>query len=320
MKWLKRLFAGMGIGVGAAIPGVSGAAIAVVFHVYEEIINAVNNFRKKFGYSISVLIPILLGIIIAVIPCIILFSWAFEHVMFILLSVFAGFLLGSLPGIKDEVKDVKPNKKQIIVIIISIIFVIGLGVASVFLGPQINLNSTFDTMPVWLYFVLIPVGALAAVALTVPGLSGSLILLVIGFYRPLVDHAKGWGKEIIHGDVSHLGSLALMILCFGIGCVIGVVIVSKLMTYLLKKDHDTTYFGIIGFIIGSLFVLFFNYEIYNYYLNWANQPLPSGVVINPLLSMPVEIIIGVVALVGAAIGSYLLVRYQRKHAPKEIKE
>ena len=101
MKWLKRLLAGMGIGVGAAIPGVSGAAIAVIFHVYEDIIDAVNNFRKRFGYSIKVLIPILLGIIIAVIPCIIIFSWAFEHMMFILLSLFAGFLLGSLPGLTD---------------------------------------------------------------------------------------------------------------------------------------------------------------------------------------------------------------------------
>lgn len=313
MKWIKRLLAGMGIGVGAAIPGVSGAAIAVIFHVYEDIIDAVNNFRKKFGYSIKVLIPILLGIIIAVIPCIIVFSWAFEHIMFILLSVFAGFLLGSLPGITDEVKGKKPTKKQWIIIIIAILFVIGLGVASVFLGPQINLNSNFDEMPIWLYFVLIPVGALAAVALTVPGLSGSLILLVIGFYRPLVDHAKNWGKELIHGNFVNTGHLLLMILCFGIGCIIGVVIVSKVMTYLLKKDHDSTYFGIIGFVIGSLFVLFFNYEIYNYYLNWASKPLPAGVNINPLLSMPIEIIIGIVILIAATIGSYLIVRYQRKY-------
>ena len=321
MKWLKRLLAGMGIGVGAAIPGVSGAAIAVIFHVYEEIIDAVNNFRKKFGYAIKVLIPILIGIIVAVIPCIILFSWAFEHVMFILLSLFAGFLLGSLPGIMDEVKGKKPTKKQIVIIIISILFVIGLGVASVFLGPKINLNSAFDTMPIWLYFVLIPVGVLAAVALTVPGLSGSLILLVIGFYRPLVDHAKDWGKELVHGNFTNTGHLFLMILCFGIGCVIGVVLVSKIMTFLLKKDHDSTYFGIIGFIIGSLFVLYFNYEIYNYYLNWAGQPLPTGVVINPLLSTPVEIVIGIVALVVACIGSYLLVRYQRKYkALQEVKE
>ena len=318
MKWLKRLLAGMGIGVGAAIPGVSGAAIAVIFHVYEDIIGAVNNFRKKFGYSIKVLIPIVLGIIIAVIPCIILFSWAFEHVMFILLALFAGFLLGSLPSITDEVKGKKPSKKQIIIMIISILFVIGLGVASVFLGPIINLNSTFDTMPIWLYFVLIPVGVLAAVALTVPGLSGSLILLVIGFYRPLVDHAKAWGKELVHGNFSNTGHLLLMILCFGIGCIIGVVIVSKVMSYLLKKDHDSTYFGIIGFIIGSLFVLFFNYEIYNYYLYWAGQPLPSGVIINPLLKMPFEIMIGIFVLIFACVGSYLLVRYQRNH--KKIEE
>lgn len=319
MKWLKRLLAGMGIGVGAAIPGVSGAAIAVIFHVYEDIIDAVNNFRKKFGYSIKVLIPIMLGIIIAVIPCIILFSWAFEHIMFILLSLFAGFLLGSLPGIIDEVRGKKPTKKQIIVLVIAILFVIGLGVASVFLGPKININGAFDEMPIWLYFVLIPVGVLAAVALTVPGLSGSLILLVIGFYRPLVDHAKGWGSELIHGNFTNTVHLLLMILCFGIGCIIGVVIVSKVMTYLLKKDHDTTYYGIIGFIIGSLVVLYFNYEIYNYYLNWAHQPLPAGVNINPLLSMQIEMIVAASVLSATLVGSYLMVRYQRNYySNKEV--
>ena len=316
MKWLKRLFAGMAIGVGAAIPGVSGAAIAVIFHVYEEIIEAVNSFRKHFGYSFKVLIMILLGVVIAVIPCIYLFSLAFEHLMFILLSLFAGFLLGSLPGITDEVKGIKPNKKQIIIIIISILFVIGLGVASVFLGPQIKLNDAFDNMPVWLYFVLIPVGALAAVALTVPGLSGSLILLVIGFYRPLVDHAKGWGGELLHGSFENFPKLILMLLCFGIGCVIGVVIVSKIMTILLKKAHDSTYFGIIGFIIGSLFVLFFNYEIYNYYLNWAGVVI-EGASINPIMPMYIEIPVGIVLLILCALGSYQLVRYQRKYQVKK---
>ena len=86
----------MGIGIGAAIPGVSGAAIAVMLKVYEDIINAVNDFRKHFGYSIKVLIPILLGIIIAVIPCIILFKLAFQYLMFVLICMFCGFLVGSL--------------------------------------------------------------------------------------------------------------------------------------------------------------------------------------------------------------------------------
>ena len=68
MKFIKRLLAGMGIGVGAAIPGVSGAAIAVIFHVYEEIIAAVNNLRKKFSYSFKDLLPSLIGVILSLLP------------------------------------------------------------------------------------------------------------------------------------------------------------------------------------------------------------------------------------------------------------
>ncbi len=312
-NWFKRFFAGMGIGVGAAIPGVSGAAIAVIFKVYEDIIAAVNSFRKRFGYAIKVLIPILLGIIIAVIPCIFLFSFAFEHFLFLLISLFAGFLIGSFPGVTDEIKNVKPNKKQIIIIIIGAIFVIGLGLLSVFFGDTLNLQGLFDEMPWWLYLVLIPVGALAAVALTVPGLSGSLILLIIGFYRPLIDHAKEWSSALIHGDASHIGPLLGMIGCFAVGCIIGVVLVSKIMTVLLKKWHDSTFFGIIGFILGSIFVLFFNYETINYYKYWLGWDLPEHAVINPYLTWWVEILIGVVLIGLSAFGSYMLVKAQRKH-------
>lgn len=318
-NWFRRFFAGMGIGTGAAIPGVSGAAVAVIFKVYEEIITAVNNFRKKFGYAIAVLVPILLGIICAVIPCIILFSFAFEHFLFLLISLFAGFLLGSFPGVLDEVKGVKPNNKQIIILVIGVIFVIGLGVMSVLLGDSFNLQGLFDQMPWWLYLVLIPVGAVAAVALTVPGLSGSLILLIIGFYRPLVDHAKGWGSEIIHANFGHIGQLLGMIGCFGVGCLIGVILVSKIMAVLLRKWHDNTFFGIIGFILGSIVVLFFNYESVNYYKYWLGMTLPEHAIINPYLTWWVEIIIGVVLIGLAGFGSYMLVRAQRKHN-KETKE
>ncbi|MCR4880172.1 MAG: DUF368 domain-containing protein [Bacilli bacterium] len=319
MKFLKRLFAGMAIGVGAAIPGVSGAAIALIFHVYEEIIDAVNTFRKRFGYALKVLLPIILGVVIALIPCIYLFSLAFEHMMFVLLCLFAGFLAGSLPGITDEVKGYKPTKKQWIIIVISILFVIALGVLSVFLGPNIDMNSQFDKMPIWLYFVLVPVGIVAAVALTVPGMSGSLILLVIGFYRPLIDHVRLWGGNCLKGDWSGFGQLIGTIGTFGIGCVIGVVLVSKVMTYLLNKDRVSTYYGIIGFIIGSFFVLFFNYEIYNYYLNWAGVKVVNAK-INPILPMYLEMIIGFACLALTTFLSYQMVRYQRKMTLEAKKE
>ena len=313
MKFLKRLLAGMGIGVGAAIPGVSGAAIAVIFRVYEDIIGAVNNFRKKFGYSFLVLLPILLGVVLAVIPCIYLFSLAFEHLMFVLICIFAGFLIGSFPSITEKVKGIKPNKLQIALIITGALFVIALGVLSVAFGDKMNIGGLFENINKnwWLYIVLVPVGVLAAVALTVPGLSGSLILLVIGFYRPLVDSVKGWGSMIIHGDWSMVGPLLGVIGCFGLGCLIGVVLVSKVMTLLLKKFRDNTFFTIIGFIGGSILVLFFNYQIYSYYLHWAGQPTIE--VINPVLPMWLEMLIGFLVLVVCAVGSYMLVRLERKN-------
>ena len=318
-EWFRRFFAGMAIGTGAAIPGVSGAAIAVIFRVYEDIINAVNNFRKKFGWAIAVLIPILIGVLLAVGICIVLFHLAFRHLMFVLMCLFAGFLLGSFPGITDEVKGEKITKKAIVLIIIGFIFVIVLGVLSVVVGVNgFSVAGLFqDPIPWWLYLVLIPVGAVAAVALTVPGLSGSLILLIIGFYRPLVDNAEAWGKATLQGDFSHTLPLLGVIGTFAIGCLIGVVVVSKIMNILLKKWRKETFYTIIGFIAGSVFVLFFNLEIFNYYRVWAGQAIEN---IDQILPMWAEMLIGFAVLALCAFGSYQLVRAQRKKAALENKE
>ncbi len=319
-EWFRKLVAGLAIGAGAAIPGVSGAAIAVIFHVYEDIIAAVNNFRKKFGWAIKVLIPILLGIIIAVVACIIIFSYAFEYLMFVLICVFAGFLLGSFPGITDEVKDTKITKKYGLLIALGAIFVIILGVLNVIIGLNgFTVDNLFNPQPVWwLYLLLIPVGAVAAVALTVPGLSGSLILLILGFYRPLVDNVKDWASEMLkHGDFTHTGALFGVLGCFAVGCLIGVVVVSKIMNILLKKWRKETFFAIIGFIAGSIFVLFFNSNIVNYYRVWMDANLGDALKIHPVLPMWLEMIIGFAALALCAFLSYRLVVAQRKRVELE---
>ena len=323
-EWFRKLIAGMAIGAGAAIPGVSGAAIAVIFHVYEDIINAVNNFRKKFGWAIKVLIPILLGVMLAVVVCIIVFSYAFEYMMFVLICLFAGFLVGSFPGITDEVKGEKLNRKYVLLIAAGALFVITLGVLNIIAGlNHFSVADLFLPQPVWwLYLLLIPVGAVAAVALTVPGLSGSLILLILGFYRPLVDNTKGWASEMFHGDFSHTLPLFGVLGCFAIGCLIGVVLVSKIMTVLLRKWRKETFFAIIGFIGGSILVLFANSNIVDYYQTWGNPAYGNDprVNIHPVLPMWLEIIIGVLVLALSAFLSYRLVVAQRKRVTTEETE
>lgn len=315
-EWFRKFIAGMAIGTGAAIPGVSGAAIAVIFRVYEDIINAVNNFRKKFGWAIAVLIPILLGCLIAVGICIVVFSYAFEYMMFVLICLFAGFLIGSFPGITDEVKGEKINKKYGLLIAAGALFVIALGVINVIVGINgFSAQSLFEDPKWYLYLLLIPVGAVAAVALTVPGLSGSLILLIIGFYRPLVDSVKGWASEILKDRIfTHTGALFGVVGCFAIGCLIGVVLVSKIMNILLKKWRKETFFAIIGFIAGSVVVLFANSNIVDYYRTWANPEFGNDpkVNIHPVLPIWAEILIGIAVLALCAFASYRLVVAQRK--------
>lgn len=322
-SWLRRFFAGIGIGIGAAIPGVSGAAVALIFRVYESIINAVNGFTKHIKKSLSTLLPILLGVFLAVITCIIVFNWAFEHCMFLLICLFAGFLLGSFPSVSNEIKFSPKTAKNITIAVIGGVIVLGLGILSIVLGNSgfnvgvyfVNSNSFFGNA--WIIAVLFLVGVVASVALTVPGFSGSLILLILGFYRPLIDSASTWGKEIFKGEFGNTGALIVMILVFGIGCLVGVVFVSKIMTKLLEKHHDETYFAIVGFIIGSFFVLFLNYQIWQYYMVWGGQHIAG---INPNLTMSSEIILGIILFGIFAFFSYMLVRAQTNLQNKNCKK
>lgn len=321
-SWFRRFFAGIGIGVGAAIPGVSGAAVALIFRVYESIIGAVDGFTKHIKKSIGTLLPILLGVFLAVITCVIVFDWAFEHCMFLLICLFAGFLIGSFPSITREVKGVPLNSKNIIIAAIGGIIVLALGITSIILGNKgvsvaayfTDSDSFFGNW--WIIIVLFFVGILASVALTVPGFSGSLILLILGFYRPLIDSASSWGKQIFQANFDNTLALFVMVLVFGLGCLVGVVFVSKIMTKLLEKHHDSTFFAIIGFIIGSFFVLFLNYQIWQYYMAWGGAHIEG---INQTLSKSIEIPVGILLIGIFGFFSYMLVRAQTNLQEKNNK-
>ena len=306
-SFIKYLLAGMGIGVGCAIPGVSGGTIAVIFKVFDKIVWAISNLFKKFKEAAMILLPVVLGAVAAAVPCLILFKVALDGFVFGIVSLFAGFIIGSFPSIKDEVKDVKVKPLHIVLLVIGLLFALAIGVCSVFFGDAINLEAHFQNPEIWFYFVLIPVGMIAAVAFIVPGISGSMLLLVLGFYKPILDYAAIYLKDI----PKHAGHLAGMLGALIIGAVIGVLTIAKLLKYLIEKHHDTTYFTIIGFIIGSTASLFFNHDIYEYYMIWAGKV--EGSTWFPIF---VEIPIAVVLLVGAMIGSYLLIK-KSKTKPAE---
>ena len=307
-NWFKTLLSGFAIGFGSAVPGVSGGTIAVIFGVYEKIIWAVSHLFKCFKEAFRVLLPTILGLVIGLVPAIILMDKALNGFVFGVICIFAGFIIGSLPGIKDEVKDIKPSKKHNIALVVALLFAVGLGVSSVVAKADVS-SFIYGETPFWFYIVLIPVGVIASIALVVPGLSGSMLLLLLGFYNPLLSYTKSVAEECVHGNWNSFGHLVLLLVCFAIGVIIGFYLISKLMHFLLAKFHDITFFAILGFVIGSIPALFCNYEIFynktDGYMVWAS----GG---QGYLPYYIEVPIGVALLVLTMIGSYMLVRLKRK--------
>lgn len=303
-EWFKTLLAGVGIGVGSAIPGVSGGTIAVILKVYDKLLWAVSHIFKEFKKAVIYLLPILLGVVIALIPSIYLLDKALDGFVFAIVCLFTGFIIGSFPGVVDEVKGEKIKPSYIITLVITLIIALMLGIGSVLL--KADATNLFINPSWWVYLVLIPIGVVASCALVVPGVSGSMVLLIIGVYDPLISSTVQTVIDCcFNGNFSNLGIQFGLLACFAIGVIVGFYFISKLMHYLLDKYHHITFYGIIGFIIGSTIALFYNYKIYSYYQVWMNGSYIK-------IPMEIEIPVGIVLLVVALVGSYLLVRYKRK--------
>ena len=315
---LKDGLSGIVMGIAAAIPGVSGGTMAVLMGVYDRHLEHMNNLRRNFFRNLLILLPLLLGLVVGIIPALIFFKEAFEGFVFGIVSLFAGFIIGGMPGLTDEIKNQPVKRQYIAVAIITLVIATAFGVLSMLLGENTSLLSAFNMtadgtwikdghVAWWLYLALIPMGVVTAVALIIPGISGSLILLVSGFYTPILKTID-WIKEILTGgfNAEQFFSLAGIYLCLIAGVVIGFFTIVKLMKYLLDKYKTISFYGIIGFVVGSLISLYINGDMMAYFKNWGTGESTTW------LPMVAEIPVGIVLLIVGVIGSYLLVRYSRK--------
>jgi putative membrane protein len=241
---LIRFLKGIVIGIAMIIPGVSGGTLAVLLNIYDELIDSINNLFKDFKKSISILLPILIGAGVGFIALVVPISYGLEKCPLIIISLFSGLIIGGIPQLYKKVQG-HEKPRSIIFALLSISLLIGLCFVVT------NIVVDFSTIKLGLLLYLLLGGFLASCALVVPGISGSMIMMILGLYSPILIMLE----EIL--SFQNLGHNLLIVLPLAAGLVFGFLSIAKLMGFLLKKHTIDTYFSIIGFVVGSIFMIYY---------------------------------------------------------------
>lgn len=255
---IKEIIEGIIIGIANIIPGVSGGTMMVAMGIYDKLIESITHLVSNFKKSMRFLIPIFIGIAIAIVALSRLFEFLLEVYPIPTNLAFCGLILGSLPFITNKVKNKGFNMSMAIPCLIFFILVIAMAVVSETTGMKADLS--INVVNVLLLFI---VGIIAAATMVIPGVSGSMMLMCLGYYEPILQTINLAIDSLVHFDLNALFyCLGVFIPC-GLGIVVGVFAIAKLVEWLFARFEVQTYWAIIGLIVASPIAILIN-------TNWAS--------------------------------------------------
>ncbi len=231
-------------GIANIIPGVSGGTLALTMGVYEDLIESISHFFKDVKKSLKFLCVFGLGAILSILLMSKVISLSLDKFPFPTTLFFVGLIIGGIPLLTRKVRKNKVKPFNVLLFLITFGVVIGMA----FMQEGNNVVSLSNVTP-WMMFLLFIVGMVAAATMVIPGVSGSFVLMLLGFYKPVVNTVSQLT------DFSMLGHNLLVLVPFGIGVLLGIVLIAKLIEFLFNKYELSTYYAILGFLIASIFTL-----------------------------------------------------------------
>ena len=246
----NSIIGGMFVGIANIIPGVSGGTMLVIFNLFDKLTYAVSDIFKRHTttrkQSIILLIKVLLSAAFGILLFAKILGFTLKYYEAETIMCFMGLILFSIPVIIKE--ELKGEKFNIIFFVIGVILIIGLE----YLKKNTFNNDVNASMNITHFLSMTGLGIIGGITMIFPGVSGSMIMLVLGKY------------ELIRGYIDSLTSFdkdAFISLCiFGIGVLIGIISGAKITYFLLKHYRGKIISLILGFIIASALVLPFNLE------------------------------------------------------------
>ena len=245
---IRLFFVGIILGVANIIPGVSGGTLAVVFNIYDRIIGLISLNIKKIISEWKFILPIGLGMVAGIIGFSKVITFLFENYPMQTNLFFVGIIAGSIPLVLRKINSsiqetqVKKNKKPYVSTVISFLVALAIMIVMAFFKDISGSSIIYTELSVKLFFTLMISGAVGAVAMIIPGISGSFLMLALGTYATII------------GSLSDF-NIPLMIPT-AIGILLGLLCGAYLVRTLMEKVPAQTYGSILGLVVGSIFTVF----------------------------------------------------------------
>lgn len=243
---LKLILQGLAVGVANIIPGVSGGTMMVAMGIYDKLIHCVTHLKSELKNSLKLIIPIFVGVGIAIVALSRLFEYLLANHPIPTNFAFCGLIAGSLPFIFKKVEGKKITIGKIVPFILFFAVVILMAVMGDTSGTAADVSFTFINV-----VKLLGVGVVAAATMVIPGVSGSMMLMLLGYYDVVLATINDFIDAVLVFDMAEILRTVGVLAPFGIGVLVGIFLIAKLIEFIFSKAETHAYFAIIGLIMAS---------------------------------------------------------------------
>lgn len=284
MELVKSILKGMVIGIANAIPGVSGGTMMVSMGIYDKLIHCLTHLFKEFKKSVKFVTPIILGAALGVVLLSAVIEKMFTFIPIQTNLLFIGLIVGGLPMMVNKVKGQKLGVGAILGFVLFFALVVGLAALGETEGQAADVTFGFVNC-----IKLFGVGIVAAATMVIPGVSGSMMLMIMGYYQVIIETINDMVKALIQFDISGILIGCGVLIPVAVGAVIGIFAIAKLVEMLFEKAPIVAYSSIIGLIVASPIAIVL--------MNWSSFVNNFGLV---------SVLTGIVALAAGVFGAFKL--------------
>ena len=244
---INQILRGVVIGVANIIPGVSGGTMMVSMGIYDTLIHCITHLFKEFKKSILTLLPYAIGMLVGILALASVISWDLENYPLPTNTLFIGLILGGLSPLLKKIDKKKINAAAVIAFIALFALIIWMG----FQNKDSIQNADTIEMNAVQMLLMVVMGVIASGTMIIPGVSGSLVLMLLGYYKAVTGALKTVASGLVHFDFAALGQPLLMLIPFVVGIVLGIFGVAKAIEWLTSKYPTATYCGVLGLVVAS---------------------------------------------------------------------